>query len=206
VEIVYPRVAAVDVHKGQITVAVRTPAEHPGQRRQQVRKYPTFYGALREMTTWLGAEQVTHVAMEATGVYWRPVFHALAEADGLKILLCNAHHVKNVPGRKTDASDAVWLAELCEVGLLRGSFIPPAEIAAIRELTRYRKKLIEERTRENQRLTKVLEDGGIKLDSVASDALGVSGRAMIEALIAGQRDPAALADLAKGCCARRSQT
>ncbi|MBQ0903594.1 IS110 family transposase [Micromonospora sp. U21] len=179
-------------------MAVRIPGEQAGQRRQQVRKYPTFYSALREMTGWLIAEQVTHVAMEATGVYWRPVFHALAEADGLELLLCNAHHVKNVPGRKTDASDAVWLAELCEVGLLRGSFIPPADIAAIRELTRYRKKLIEERTRETQRLHKVLEDGGIKLDSVASDATGVSGRAMIEALIAGERDPAVLADLARG--------
>jgi transposase len=198
VEIVYPRSAAIDVHKKQITVAVRTPGERAGQRRQQVRKYPTFYSALREMTAWLVAEQVTHVAMEATGVYWRPVFHALAEADRLEIVLCNAHHVKNVPGRKTDACDAVWLAQLCEVGLLRGSFIPPAEIAAVRELVRYRKKLIEERTRETQRLHKVLEDGGIKLDSVASDATGVSGRAMIEALIAGQRDPAVLADLAKG--------
>lgn len=147
------------------------------------------------MAAWLLAEQVTHVAMEATGVYWRPVFHALAEADRLETVLCNAHHVKNVPGRKTDACDAVWLAQLCEVGLLRGSFIPPTDIAAVRELVRYRKKLIEERT---QRLRKVLEDGGIKLDSVASDAIGVSGRAMIEALIAGQRDPAVLADLAKG--------
>jgi transposase len=143
--------------------------------------------------------------MESTGIYWRPVFHALAEADSLEILLCNAYHVKNVPGRKTDAADAVWLAELCEVGLLRGSFIPPAQIAAIRELARYRRTLVEERTREGQRLRKVLEDGGIKLDSVASDALGASGRAMIEALIGGQRDPAVLADLAKGY-ARRSRT
>jgi transposase len=198
VDVVYQRVAAIDVHKRQITVAVRSPGERAGQRRQQVRKYATFYSALREMTGWLLAEQVTHVAMEATGVYWRPVFHALAEPDGLEILLCNAYHVKNVPGRKTDASDAVWLAQLCEVGLLRGSFIPPADIAAIRELVRYRKKLITERGRETQRLHKVLEDGGIKLDSVASDAIGVSGRAMIEALIAGQRDPAVLADLAKG--------
>jgi transposase len=198
VEIVYQRVAAIDVHKKQITVAVRIPGERAGQRRQQVRKYATFYSALREMTGWLLAEQVTHVAMEATGVYWRPVFHALAEPDGLEILLCNAYHVKNVPGRKTDASDAVWLAQLCEVGLLRGSFIPPADIAAIRELVRYRKKLIVEQGRETQRLHKVLEDGGIKLDSVASDAIGVSGRTMIEALIAGERDPAVLADLAKG--------
>jgi transposase len=198
VEIVYQRVAAIDVHRKQITVAVRTPGTRAGQRRQQVRKYATFYSALREMTGWLLAEQVTHVAMEATGVYWRPVFHALAEPDGLEILLCNTYHVKNVPGRKTDASDAVWLAQLCEVGLLRGSFLPPADIAAIRDLVRYRKKLITERGRETQRLHKVLEDGGVKLDSVASDAIGVSGRAMIEAMIAGERDPAALADLAKG--------
>lgn len=197
-EIVYPRCAAIDVHKKQVTVAVRTPGDKPGERCQQVRKYATFYRALQEMTGWLVAQQVTHVTMEATGVYWKPVFHALAEPDGLEILLVNAHHVKNVPGRKTDANDAVWLAELLEVGLLRGSFIPPADIAAVRELTRYRKKLIEERTRETQRLHKVLEDGGIKLDSMASDALGVSGRAMIEALAAGQRDPAVLADLAKG--------
>lgn len=115
-EIVYPRSAAIDVHKKQITVAVRTPGESAGQRRQQLRKYPTFYSALREMAAWLLAEQVTHVAMEATGVYWRPVFHALAEADRLETVLCNAHHVKNVPGRKTDACDAVWLAQLCEVG------------------------------------------------------------------------------------------
>jgi transposase len=188
-EVLYERVAGIDIHKKQSTVAVRGPGQRAGQRRQQVRRYRTFYGALREMTAWLLAERVTHVAMESTGVYWRPVFHALAEADGLEVLLCNAQHVKNVPGRKTDVNDAAWLAQLCEVGLLRGSLIPPAPIAAIRELVRYRRKLIEERTRENQRLRKVLEDGGIKLDSVASDALGVSGRSMIEALIDGQRDP-----------------
>ena len=201
VEIVFSRVAGIDVHKRQVTVAVRVPSDQSGGdevRAQRVRRFATFYGALLEMASWLRAEQVTHVAMEATGVYWRPVFHALAEAEGLEIVLCNAHHVKNVPGRKTDANDAVWLAQLCEVGLLRGSFIPPAEIAAVRELTRYRRKLTEERTRETQRLHKVLEDGGIKLDSVASDSLGVSGRAMITALIAGERDPAVLADLARG--------
>jgi transposase len=202
-EIVYERVAGIDVHKRQITVAIRTPGQRPGKRRQQVRRYRTFFSALREMTAWLVSEQVTHIAMESTGIYWRPVFHALSEADGLQILLCNAQHVKNVPGRKTDVGDAVWLAELCEVGLLRGSFIPPPEIAAIRELCRYRHKLVEDRTREGQRLRKVLEDGGIKLDSVASDALGVSGRAMIEALIAGQRDPAVLANLAKSTLRRK---
>jgi transposase len=202
VEIMFSRVAGIDVHKRQVTVAVRIPDDMDvggGEGRvQKVRRFSTFYGALIEMAEWLRAEQVTHVAMEATGVYWRPVFHALAEVDGFDVLLCNAHHVKNVPGRKTDATDAVWLAQLCEVGLLRGSFIPPAEIAAVRELTRYRRKLTEERTRETQRLHKVLEDGGIKLDSVASDSLGVSGRAMIGALISGERDPVVLADLARG--------
>lgn len=202
-EIMFSRVAGIDVHKRQVTVAVRVPGDADDSgggepRAQKVRRFATFYGALLEMAEWLRAEQVTHVAMEATGVYWRPVFHALAEVDGFEILLCNAHHVKNVPGRKTDATDAVWLAQLCEVGLLRGSFIPPAEIAAVRELTRYRRKLTEERTRETQRLHKVLEDGGIKLDSVASDSLGVSGRAMITALISGERDPVVLADLARG--------
>jgi transposase len=131
------------------------------------------------------------------------VLHALAEPDSLEIVLCNAQHVKNVPGRKTDVKDAQWLAQLMEVGLLRGSFIPPPQIAVIRQLCRYRRTLIEERTREGQRLRKVLEDGGIKLDSVASDVLGVSARAMIRALIAGERDPAVLADLAQRTLRRK---
>jgi transposase len=197
-EIVYPRVAAVDVGKKLVAVAVRTPGEEPGQRQQQLRKFKTFYPVLQQMVGWLAAQGVTHVAMEATGVYWRPVFHALCEAEQLELVLVNARHVKNVPGRKTDAKDAEWLAELCEVGLLRGSFIPPAEIAAIREVTRYRKKLTEARTSELQRLCKVLEDGGVKIDSVASSITTVSARAMVAALIAGERDPRVLADLARG--------
>ena len=137
--------------------------------------------------------------MEATGIYWKPIFHALCAAERpLEVLLVNARHVKNVPGRKSDALDAVWLAELTECGLLRGSFIPPPQIAAIRELTRYRKKLIEQRASELQRLGKVLEDSGIKIDSVASTLTTVSARDMIEALINGERDPAVLADLARG--------
>ena len=151
------------------------------------------------MVAWLVSERVTHVTIEATGVYWKPVFHALCEAEQpLEVLLVNARHVKNVPGRKSDALDAMWLAELTECGLLRGSFIPPPQIAAIRELTRYRKKLIEQRTSELQRLAKVLEDGGIKIDSVASALTTLSARDMIEALINGERDPAVLADLARG--------
>ncbi|MCA1678675.1 MAG: IS110 family transposase, partial [Actinobacteria bacterium] len=198
-EIVYDRVAAIDVGKKIIAVAVRTPGERPGKRRQQVRKYNTFYQTLIKMVAWLVAEGVTHVTMEATGIYWKPIFHALCAAERpLEVLLVNARHVKNVPGRKSDALDAVWLAELTECGLLRGSFIPPREIAVIRELTRYRKKLIEARTSELQRLAKVLEDSGIKIDSVASALTTLSARDMIEALIAGQRDPAVLADLARG--------
>jgi len=199
-EIVYERVAGIDVHKKQITVTVRTPGQRPGKRRQQVRRYATFYAALREMTAWLVSEGVTHVAMESTGVYWMPVFHALAEPGSPEIVLCNAQHVKNVPGRKTDVKDSQWLAQLMEVGLLRGSFIPPAQIAAIRQLCRYRRTL---RTREGQRPRKMLEDGGIKLDSVASDVLGVSSRSMIRALIDGERDPAVLADLAQRTLRRK---
>jgi len=199
VEIVYERVAAIDVGKKIIAVAVRTPGERAGKRRQQVRKYNAYYRTLVEMVRWLLAEGVTHVSMEATGIYWKPIFHALCEAERpLEVLLVNAQHVKNVPGRKSDALDAVWLAKLTECGLLRGSFIPPREIAAIRELTRYRKKLIEQRTSELQRLGKVLEDGGIKIDSVASALTTVSARDMIEALINGERDAVVLADLARG--------
>lgn len=198
-ELIYERVAAIDVGKKIIAVAVRTPGERAGERDQQVRKFNTYYATLVEMVAWLVAEGVTHVSMEATGVYWRPVFHALCQAQRpLEVLLVNARHVKNVPGRKSDALDAAWLAKLTECGLLRGSFIPPREIAVIRELTRYRKKLIEARTSELQRLSKVLEDGGIKIDSVASKLTTVSARAMIEALINGERDPAVLADLARG--------
>ena len=195
-EIVYERVAGIDVGKKEIAVAVRTPGPSPGQRRQVIRKYQTFWRALLEMSAWLLEERVTHVTMEATGIYWRPVFHALCEVTDVEVLLVNARHVKNVPGHKTDAKDAEWLAQLLECGLLRGSFIAPAEIAAIRDLTRYRKKLIVSRGSEVQRLGKVLEDGGIKIDSVASSLTTASARHMVEALIAGERDPKVLAQLA----------
>jgi len=198
VEIVYERVAAIDVGKREIAVTVRIPGQRPGIRTQQTRKFRTFYQVLRQMVGWLVEQGVTHVAMEATGVYWKPVFHTLCETETIEIVLVNARHVKNVPGRKTDVKDSEWLAQLLECGLLRGSFIPPQEIAAIRELTRYRKKTIQARTRELQRLSKVLEDAGIKIDSVASSITTVSARDMIEALIAGERDPRVLADLARG--------
>jgi transposase len=151
------------------------------------------------MVAWLVGEGATHVSMEATGVYWRPIFYALCAAERpLDILLVDARHVKNVPGRKSDVLDAGWLAKLTECGLLRGSFIAPPEIAVIRELIRYRKKLIEQRTSEWQRLGKILEDSGIKIDSVASTLTTLSARDMLEALINGERDPAVLANLARG--------
>ena len=197
-EITYERVAAIDIGKREVAVTIRLPGQGPGGRTQQTRKFRTFYQVLAQMVDWLVEQGVTHVAMEATGVYWKPVFHALCEADSIEIVLVNARHVKNVPGRKTDVKDSEWLAQLLECGLLRGSFIPPKDIAAIRELTRYRKKTIQARTRELQRLSKVLEDAGIKIDSVASSITTLSARDMIEALVAGERDPRVLAALARG--------
>ena len=197
VEIVYQRVAGIDVHKRQVTVAVRVQGPD-GARVQRVRQFPTFWSGLQEMAAWLVDNGVTHAAMEATGIYWRPVWHALAGEDSITVLVCNAAHVKNVPGRKTDVADAAWLAQLLEVGLLRGSFTPPEQIVAIRDLTRYRRSLVAERTREIQRLSKALEDAGVKIDSVASSTLGVSTRAMVESMISGERDPAGLAQHAKG--------
>lgn len=190
------RCAALDVHKDTVMACVRAP-EGKGGRAQHVREFRTFTAGLRALREWLAEHQVTQVAMEATGVYWKPVWHVLEAQTSWELLLANAQHVKNLPGRKTDMADAIWLCQLLECGLLRGSFIPPKPIAQLRDLTRYRKKLIEERTRETQRVHKLLEDAGIKLDSVVSDVLGKSARAMLEALIAGERDVFVLADLAQ---------
>jgi transposase len=199
VQILYQRCAGIDVHKDQITVAARLPGPGPGGRDTQVRKFRAFYGVLREMTRWLASLGITHVAMEATGIYTMPVFHALMESAVFEqVLVCNAAHVKNVPGRKTDAVDAAWLAQLLECGLLAGSFIPPENVKALRDVVRYRKKLVEQRSSETQRLGGVLQDAGIKLDSVASAIDTVSGLAMIRALIDGERRGAVLADLARG--------
>jgi transposase len=197
-QVVYPRCAAIDVAKKEIAVCVRTPGEQPGERRSQVRKFKTYYGVLKEMCAWLTGCGVTCVALESTGIYSNPVLHALAEFGDFEVIKCNAAHVKNVPGRKTDAADCTWLAELLECGLLRGSFIPARQIAELRDLTRYRAKLVGSRSSEIQRLSKTLEDAGIKLDSVASDVLGMSSRDMIEALIDGERRGTVLADLARG--------
>ena len=204
-EVVHPQVAGIDVHKKVIWVAVRLPGQGPGQRALTVRRFKAFWRSLQKMAGWLAELGVADAAMESTGVYWWPVYHALAQA-GIEVCVCNAAHMRNVPGRKRDVTDCQWIAELHEYGLLRPSFIPDAQVAALRQRTRYRKKLIEQRTSEGQRLAKVLEDAGIKIDSVASRLLGKSGRAMIEALIAGERDPARLAGLALGVLRRKIPT
>lgn len=201
-EILYTRVGGIDVHKKQVTVTARTPdAKRVAVRRETTRTFRTFYGELLAMASWLVTERgITHVAMESTGPYWWPVYSALREVGGpgLVIEVVNAAHVKAVPGRKTDVRDYQWLAQLMEVGLLRGSFLPPEQVRAMRDFTRYQTKLTEERSREKQRLLKMLEAAGIKLDVVASDTFGVSGRLMLDALVAGQRDPVVLAGLARG--------
>jgi len=194
-EAVFERVAGLDVHKAQVTACVRVPDE-AGQRVAHLAEFATTVAGLLALADWLRVHEVTHVAMEATGVYWWPVW-AILEED-FECTLCNARHVKNVPGRKTDVCDAQWLCQLMEAGLLRGSFVAPKPQRRLRALTRYRKTQIAERQREANRLHKALEDTGIKLDCVATDILGASGRAMLDALVAGTTDPVVLADLAKG--------
>jgi len=198
-QVLCERCAAVDVGKDVIAVAVRVPGDGPDGRVSVKRMYKTFYGVLREAVKWLMSLEVTHVAMEATGIYSMPVYHALLEYGTFeKVLVCNAGHVKNVPGRKTDLADAEWLAQLLECGLLAGSFIPPAQVKAARDVIRYRKKIAQQRVSEVSRLGDVLQDAGIKIDSVASSITTKSGRAMIEALADGERRGAVLAELAKG--------
>jgi transposase len=189
------RVCGLDVHKQTVAACVRVPGSK-GAREQYVRTFGTTTAELLALRDWLEAHEVTHVAMESTGVYWKPIYYVLEER--FTCLLVNAAHVKQVPGRKTDVQDCVWIAQLLEHGLLRGSFVPPAPIRELRDLTRYRKVLIQDRTREANRLHKLLEDAGIKLASVATDILGVSGRAMLEALVRGTTDPEVLAELARG--------
>jgi transposase len=197
-DLLVERCAGLDVAKQEVVACVRTPDPGAGgQRRQVIRTFATFSAELEALADWLAAEGVTQVVMEATGQYWKPIWYVLEER-GFALLLVNARHVKILPGRKTDVADAAWLAELLEHGLLRGSFVPPPAIRQLRDLTRYRKKLIQAHTAECQRVQKTLEDAGIKLDSVAADVLGVSGRAMLAALVAGERDPVVLAALAKG--------
>jgi len=195
-DVIYERCAGLDIGKNEVTACLRTPGES-GRRRQEIRTYPTFTAHLKALADWLAHEQVTQVVMEATGQYWKPVWYVLEER-GFELMLVNARHVKILPGRKTDVADAAWLAELLEHGLLRGGFVPPAAIRELRDLTRYRKRLVQTHTSESQRIEKTLEDAGIRLGSVASHVLGVSGRAILRGLIAGELDPQVLAALARG--------
>ena len=189
------RCCGLDVHKQTVAACVRVPGAK-GRRTQEVRTFGTTTPDLLALQDWLAAHQVTHVAMESTGVFWKPVYYVL-EAR-FTVLLVNAAHIKQVPGRKTDVRDCQWIAELLEHGLLRGSFVPPPVIRDLRELTRYRRTQIQERTRVANRLHKVLQDANVKLSNVTHHVLGVSGRAMLDALVAGTTDPDVLADLARG--------
>jgi transposase len=194
-EKIVERLAGLDVHKSSLTACVRYPGEGD-ERSSEIRTFGTTTKQLLALRDWLKGFGVTLVAMEATGVYWKSPYYLLE--DDFECWLLNAQHLHNVPGRKTDVKDAAWIAELTEHGLVQPSFVPPKPIRELRNLTRYRRVVIEERAREVQRLHKVLEEAGIKLSSVASEVLGVSGRAMVEALIEGVRDPEALAGLARG--------
>jgi transposase len=197
-KVLYERVAGIDVHKDMVKVAIRSPGEKPWTRKTEVLEFRTFYGVLQEMGRELRRRGVTHVVMEASGVYTEPVYYALCEQDFTEVTVINPAHAKALKGHKTDARDCARLAELFECGLLRGSYIPAPELKEVRDLTRYRMKTVQARTSEIQRLAKALESAGIKLGSVASSITGVSATAMIEALIDGERRGGVLADLARG--------
>jgi transposase len=194
-EVVITRCAGLDVHKATVVATVRVP-EEGGRRRIVTETFGTMTPDLIALREWLQAFGVTHVALESTGVYWKPVYYVLE--DAFELLLINMLELKHVPGRKTDVKDSEWLAQLLECGLLRSSFVPPPPIRELRDITRYRVQQTRDRSREVNRLQKVLEDAGVKLTSVLTDVMGVSGRAMVDALIAGTTDPQVLADLARG--------
>src|SRR5690348_16354001 len=186
-EVLYPRGAGLDVHKETVVARVRL-AVGGREVAREVRTFATTTAGLLELAEWLAENGCTRVAMEATGVYWRPIWHILAEG-GFALVLANAAQVKNVPGRKTDVNDAAWLAELLAHGLVRASFVPDAPTQELRALLRTRKQLVRERTSHLLRLQKTLEDANVKLDGVLTDLLGKSGRAMLEAMAAGETDP-----------------
>lgn len=195
-EVYAQRCAGIDVGKASIKVCVRVPGTRQGSYLRQVRTFGTTTGELLIARDWLAEQRVSLVGMESTGDFWRPVYYLLE--DQVECWLLNPQHLKTVPGRKSDVSDAAWIAEIVAHGLVRPSFVPPPPIRQLRDLTRYRASLIHDRTRQVQRLHNLLEDAGIKLSLVASKITGVSGRAMLAALIAGERDPDALAELARG--------
>jgi transposase len=194
-EVLYERCAGLDVHKKSVKVCLIIPGagQHP---HKEIRTYATKTQDLLDLRDWLKEQGCTHLAMEATGVYWRPIFNLL-EGD-FELLVVNAHHFKTVPGRKTDVKDAEWIADLLQHGLLRASFIPSAPQRELRDLTRYRTRLVEERAREVNRLQKTLEDTNLKLGDVVSDVMGKASRAIRAAIVAGETDPGRLADLARG--------
>jgi len=193
-ENVFACCAGLDIHQKSVEACVRR-LEPTGPLHQQTRHWGTMTRDLLAMADWMAAQGVTHVAMESTGVYWKPIYNILESR--FTVLLVNARHLKQVPGRKSDVRDCQWIAQLLQHGLLKGSFVPPRAQRELRDLTRHRAQLVEEKTRTVNRLHKVLEDGNIKLASVATDILGVSGRAMLEALMEGQEDPVKLADFAQ---------
>jgi transposase len=197
-EILYPRCAGLDVHKDMVMARARCVSE---PRVEETRSFATTTAALMELQEWLTSHGVTHVAMEATGVYWKPVWHLLEEH--FELVLANAQHIRNVPGRKTDVNDAAWIADLLAHGLIRSSFVPPASIQELRDLTRTRKQLVREISQHTLRIQKTLEDANLKLSSVLSSVLGASGRAILRALIAGESDPERLAELAQGTARRK---
>ena len=194
-EQIVERCAGLDVHRDTVVATVRMPGED-GERRQETRTFATTLPQVQALSAWLCECGVTLVGMEATGVYWKPVFWVLE--DAFECWLLNAQHLRHVPGRKTDVADSAWICQLLEHGLVRPSFVPPKPIRELRDLTRYRRAQIEERTRTVQRLEKVLQDAGIKLTSVATKVLSKSGREMLEAMLDGQQDPELLAELARG--------
>ena len=194
-EVLHPHCAGLDIHKDSVVACVRHMVD--GKVTSPVKTFKTTTQELMALSDWLSAEGVTHVGMEATGVYWKPVWHILSDGE-FELVLANAAHVKNVPGRKTDVNDATWLADLMAHGLIRPSFVPDEPTQQMRDLLRTRKQFVRERTGHTQRIQKTLEDANIKLDSVISNIVGISGRRMIEALIAGRTDPQALAALADG--------
>jgi transposase len=197
-EVLYPRCAGLDVHKDTVVACVRC-VSAPTAR--EVRTFGTTTSALLELSDWLDAHGCTHVAMESTGVYWKPVWHLLE--GSFELVLANAQHIRNVPGRKTDVNDAMWIADLLAHGLIRSSFVPPAQIQELRDLTRTRKQLVRAIAQHSLRIQKVLEDANIKVASVLSDVLGQSGRAMLAAIIGGEEDPERLADLAQGTARKK---
>jgi len=196
-EVVHGRCAGLDISKKDAKVCVRVAGAGRRKTVETVTTWGSMTNQVLALREHLIEQRVTCVVMEATSDYWKPFYYLLEDLPGVEVMLVNARHVKNLPGRKTDVADATWLAQLCAHGLVRGSFVPPEPIRQLRDLTRARTAITRERSREVQRLEKLLEDAGIKLSAVASDIMGVSGRAMLEALIAGDRDPAGLAELAK---------